>query len=197
VLIAAYNRRVDRPTEADLRIFPKYDDPELLKVGNPFLRPQFTHALELGFARSWMSGSATASLYHRDITDAYSRIYAIDASNPNYYAKRNVPQGRQRSRSSLDVAAKWPVLNKRAELLFTFTDIFNDFAIQQEIDGQGFRAYTKTSSRRRSRPWGCASGSDTRDEPEPQFGYDAVPPTGEDRGTCAACLWAGRDPRRN
>ena len=229
-LIAAYNRRVDRPTEADLRIFPKYDDPELLKVGNPFLRPQFTHALELGFARSWTAGSATASLYHRDITDAYSRIYAIDASNPNYnivnkifenagdsrqtgvqvvleqqvtspwrvsgsvnvfrneidafetillfpqrrpfaldastigtwdatmnnrfrmprsgelnlnyvyYAKRNVPQGHQRSRSSLDVAAKWPVLNERAELLFTFTDIFNDFAIEQEIDGQGFRA---------------------------------------------------------
>ena len=83
-LIAAYNRRVDRPTEADLRIFPKYDDPDLLKVGNPFLRPQFTHALELGFARSWTAGSATASLYHRDITDAYSRIYAIDASNPNY-----------------------------------------------------------------------------------------------------------------
>ena len=23
---------------------------------------------------------------------------------------------------------------------FTFTDIFNDFAIEQEIDGQGFRA---------------------------------------------------------
>jgi outer membrane beta-barrel protein len=57
-----------------------------------------------------------------------------------YYAKRNVPQGHQRSRSSLDVAAKWPVLNERAELLFTFTDIFNDFAIEQEIDGQGFRA---------------------------------------------------------
>ena len=57
-----------------------------------------------------------------------------------YYAKRNVPQGQQRSRSSLDVAAKWPVLNERAELLFTFTDIFNDFAIEQEIDGQGFRA---------------------------------------------------------
>ena len=54
--------------------------------------------------------------------------------------KRNVPQGRQRSRSSLDLAAKWPVLDQRAEVVFTFTDIFNDFAIQQEIDGQGFRA---------------------------------------------------------
>jgi hypothetical protein len=35
------NKRVDRPGEPELRVFPKYDDPELLKVGNPYLRPQF------------------------------------------------------------------------------------------------------------------------------------------------------------
>ncbi|MNC99365.1 hypothetical protein D3C83_176370 [compost metagenome] len=28
----------------------------------------------------------------------------------------------------------------RAEFLFTFTDIFNDFGLQHEITGQGFRA---------------------------------------------------------
>ncbi|MBX2952123.1 MAG: outer membrane beta-barrel protein [Leadbetterella sp.] len=32
-----YNRRVDRPNEADIRIFPKYEDAELIKVGNPEL----------------------------------------------------------------------------------------------------------------------------------------------------------------
>ena len=31
-------------------------------------------------------------------------------------------------------------MNGRAELLFTFTDMFNDFAIEREIDGQGFKA---------------------------------------------------------
>ncbi|MGB4844609.1 MAG: outer membrane beta-barrel family protein, partial [Ferruginibacter sp.] len=35
-----YNRRVDRPNEVDIRIFPKYDDAEIIKVGNPALRPQ-------------------------------------------------------------------------------------------------------------------------------------------------------------
>jgi hypothetical protein len=56
-----------------------------------------------------------------------------------YYAARNVPQGRERARSSMDLSAKWPV-SERAELQFTFTDIFNNFAVKQEIDGQGFRA---------------------------------------------------------
>jgi outer membrane receptor protein involved in Fe transport len=228
-LVAAYNRRVDRPGEPELRIFPKYDDPEILKVGNPFLRPQFTNAFELGYARSWTGGSASTALYHRDISDSFLRIFAIDDSNPNYdivnrifenagnskqtgvqvllaqsvglwrgtsnvnwfmndidaletvllfpirrpfavagssgdtwdltlnnrfqlpraielqanyiyYAGRNVPQGRERPRSSFDVAARWPFVNERAELLFTFTDIFNDFAVEHEIQGRGFTA---------------------------------------------------------
>lgn len=229
-LIAAYNRRIDRPGEPELRIFPKYDDPELLKVGNPFLRPQLTNAFEVGYARSWDGGSFSTAVYHRDIADAFLRILAIDGSNPSYdivnrifenagnsaqtgvelileqritgpwrvsgsvnwftndidalettllfpearpfflaassedtwdftvnnqvqlpnraelqlsfiyYAPRNVPQGRERARSSLDFSATWPVMNEGAELVFTFTDVFNDFAVQREIDGQGFTA---------------------------------------------------------
>jgi outer membrane receptor protein involved in Fe transport len=229
-LIAAYNRRVDRPGEPELRIFPKYDDPELLKVGNPFLRPQFTNVYEVGYARSWSDGSVSTALYRRDITDSFLRIFAIDDSNPNYdivnrifenagnsvqagiqvllaqeivdawrvtgnvnwyqndidplettllfptrrpfslpgskddtwaltvnnqirlpgstdlqasyiyYAARNIPQGIERPRSSVDVSAKWPLLNERAELQVTFTDIFNDFAIEHEIAGHGFNA---------------------------------------------------------
>ena len=229
-LVTAYNRRVDRPGEPQLRIFPKYDDPELLKVGNPFLRPQFTNAFELGFGRSWASGSVSTALYYRAIEDSFLRLFAIDDSNLNYdivnrifenagnstqtgvevlleheigdqwrvsgsvnwfkndidafetillfptrrpfalaaseddtwdvtlnnqiqlpnaielqlsyiyYAERNVPQGRERSRSSVDIAATRPIMNERVELLFTFTDIFNDFAVEREIDGQGFTA---------------------------------------------------------
>lgn len=229
-LIAAYNRRIDRPGEPELRIFPKYDDPELLKVGNPFLRPQLTNAYELGLRRSWSSGSMSTAVYRRDITDAFLRILAIDDSNASYdivnrifanagtsnqtgvevlveqeladawrasgsvnwftneidalettlffpttrpfslaaseddtwdftlnnqfrlpsqvellvtyiyYGRRNVPQGWERARSSVDLAATWPVMDNRAEFVFTFTDIFNDFAIQREIDGQGFTA---------------------------------------------------------
>ncbi len=229
-LIAAYNRRVDRPGEPELRIFPKYDDPELLKVGNPFLRPQFTNALEIGFGRSWGLGSVSMAVYHRDIEDAFFRVLAIDDSNPDYdivnrifenagdsaqtgievlmdheigdpwrvsggvnlyqnhidafdtillfptrrpfslsastddtwdltlnnqiqlpnalefqlsyiyYAARNIPQGRERARSSTDLTVRRPIMNDRAEVLFTFTDIFNDFAVEREINGQGFRA---------------------------------------------------------
>ena len=229
-VIAAYNRRIDRPGEPELRIFPKYDDPELLKVGNPYLRPQLTNVFEIGYRRSWDGGSVNTAVYRRDIADAFQRIFAFDDSSVSYdvvnrifenagnstqtgvevvaeqqisvpwrlsgsvnwfmndidaletellfptrrpfvlaasrddtwnltinnqvrlpregelrlsyiyYAGRNVPQGRERARSSLDLAATWPIMNGRAELVFTFSDIFNDFAVQQEVDGQRFTA---------------------------------------------------------
>lgn len=79
-----FSNRVDRPDEAELRIFPKYDDPELLKVGNPYLRPQFTRSYEIAYRRGWDGGSVSAALFHRDIEDPFTRVFAIDPSNPNY-----------------------------------------------------------------------------------------------------------------
>lgn len=80
----AFNRRVDRPGEPELRIFPKVDDPELMKVGNPYLRPEFTDNWEVGLEKSWNTGSAVFSFYYRDIEDSFRRIYSIDESNENY-----------------------------------------------------------------------------------------------------------------
>jgi outer membrane receptor protein involved in Fe transport len=79
-----YSNRIDRPGEPELRIFPKYDDPELLKVGNPYLRPQFTESRELSYERLWERGSAIVSLYRRNIDDPFARVFAIDDSNPDY-----------------------------------------------------------------------------------------------------------------
>ncbi|WP_343703262.1 TonB-dependent receptor [Chitinophaga sp.] len=69
-----YNRRVDRPNEVDIRIFPKYDDAEIIKVGNPALRPQFTNIFELGYRTGWKEGSLFSSLYHKRMDATIARI---------------------------------------------------------------------------------------------------------------------------
>lgn len=79
-----YNRRVDRSGEAQLRVFPKFDDPELLKVGNPYLRPQFTQTIELAWKHTWNTGYLFASAYHRIIESPFTRIYAIDTTSGVY-----------------------------------------------------------------------------------------------------------------
>lgn len=223
-----YNRRVDRPGEPELRIFPKYDDPELLKVGNPYLRPQFTDAVEIAHKYSWGSGSLFSAVYHRMIQDSYMRIFSIDSSDPDYdivnkiyqntgsatntgiellfgqditskwklsgsinwfsnaidaytgtllfpferpffieattnnawdaklsnelklpgdmefqltglyYSKKNIPQGEELARSSIDLGIKKNLWNKTAELIFSASDIFNNFGIRQRVKSDGF-----------------------------------------------------------
>jgi len=68
------NRRVDRPNEVDIRIFPKYDEPELIKVGNPALQPQYATNAELGYKTSWSRGSLYAAAYHRIVDGTITRI---------------------------------------------------------------------------------------------------------------------------
>jgi hypothetical protein len=38
---------------------PKYDEPELIKVGNPALQPQYSTSAELGFRTGWSRGAST------------------------------------------------------------------------------------------------------------------------------------------
>lgn len=81
-----YNRRVDRPNEVDIRIFPKYDDAEIIKVGNPGLRPQFTNSLELGYKNTWGNGYFYTALYHRFANGTITRISSIVPSSNLIYA---------------------------------------------------------------------------------------------------------------
>lgn len=69
-----YNRRVDRPNEVDIRIFPKYDDAEIIKIGNPALKPQFTSSWEAGYKTTWGSGSLYAAAYHKQTNGTITRI---------------------------------------------------------------------------------------------------------------------------
>ncbi|MDX8573269.1 TonB-dependent receptor [Elizabethkingia sp. HX QKY] len=81
-----YNRRVDRPNEVDIRIFPKYDDAEIIKVGNPGLRPQFTNSIELGHKYNWNNGYLYSALYHRFANGTITRISSIVPESTLIYA---------------------------------------------------------------------------------------------------------------
>lgn len=225
-----YNNRVDRPGEQELRVFPKYDDPELLKVGNPFLRPQFTRTIEAAYKQNFGATNISAAIFHRDIEGAFTRVYAEDTSttlyeiinkvyantghstqvgvellasgkpthgitlsgsvnayrnsidahtigldfpfrrtinieaseditwdaklnstikgpwgvelqfSASYYAPRNIAQGKQSARSSIDLGAKKALIGDKLELVLTATDVFNSFGVEQEVQGDGFKA---------------------------------------------------------
>ncbi len=96
-LSVLFNRRVDRPNEVDIRIFPKYDEPELIKVGNPALQPQYSTSTEIGFKTATATGSVYAAAYHRVVDGTITRIATRAPGSELLY---NVFQNGGRSRSS-------------------------------------------------------------------------------------------------
>ncbi len=113
-LTFGYNRRVDRPNEVDIRIFPKYDDAEIIKVGNPTLRPQFTNNFELGYKTSWQSGNFFAAAYHKSTNATITRIGTIAPGSTIIY---NIFQNAGKSNAYgielmlTQETAKWATLN--------------------------------------------------------------------------------------
>ena len=126
-LSAFYNRRVDRPNEVDIRIFPKYDDAEIIKVGNPGLRPQFTNSIELGFKTSWDKGYFYSAAYHRFANGTITRISSTAPGSILIYAifqnvKKSYNTGLELVYSQ--EVAKWLSFNFNANVYHNQIDSF-------------------------------------------------------------------------
>lgn len=109
-----YNRRVDRPNEVDIRIFPKYDDAEIIKVGNPALRPQFTNTFELGYKAGYDRGFLFASVYHKRMDATITRIAStVQGSNLIYNIFQNAGKSYNTGIELMlsQHAGKWAVFN--------------------------------------------------------------------------------------
>lgn len=89
-----YNRRVDRPQESALRVFPTYADPEILVIGNPTLVPQFTQSFEIGYRRTWEKGYIYSAVYHRISDNLLTRIITeVPPSNILTSISQNADKG--------------------------------------------------------------------------------------------------------
>lgn len=115
-----FNRRVDRPNEFDIRVFPKYDDAEIIKVGNPALKPQFTNSVELGYKTSFNSGYFYGALYHRMASGTITRIARIVPGSPLIYAVM------QNAGKSYNTGAEL-VFSKQVSSLFTYNLNLNGY----------------------------------------------------------------------
>ena len=71
--------------------FPKYDDAEIIKVGNPALRPQFTNSIELGYKKTWEKASLYSAFIIVFANGTITRISStVAGSNIIYASFQNV-----------------------------------------------------------------------------------------------------------
>lgn len=73
-LTFGYSRRVRRPRARQINPFTDYSNPYMLRTGNPFLRPEYSHVAELSWQRYFKTSNVGLTLYYRQTNDAVQRI---------------------------------------------------------------------------------------------------------------------------
>ena len=83
-----YGRRIQRPDYEDLNPFYNFLDKYTYEVGNPYLRPQFTHGAELTHT---YRGVLTTTLNYSSTKDIITEVLEqIDSTNTTFVKKSNV-----------------------------------------------------------------------------------------------------------
>lgn len=69
-----YSHRINRPEGEELNPFPEYQDPYNLFVGNPHLKPEDIHSIELGYNFKKGNSSFLSTLYYRHSYNSKTNI---------------------------------------------------------------------------------------------------------------------------
>lgn len=92
----SYSRRIRRPFGPQLNTFENISDPSEVHLGNPYIQPEYSNAVELSYIKNWGNHMISASGYLRANNDMISHVsfLAPMASNPHentmYYGHANV-----------------------------------------------------------------------------------------------------------
>ena len=73
-LLLSYSKRINRPDADELNPNPEFSDPRNAESGNPYLKPEQIHSLDLGYHLSMKSMEFNSSLYYRYKYDAFTSI---------------------------------------------------------------------------------------------------------------------------
>jgi outer membrane receptor protein involved in Fe transport len=129
-LRASYSRRIDRPRYEDLNPFVNQLDELSYRTGNPFLQPQFTHNMELGYTYKYTL-NFTAS--YAITTDFFTNI--VDTIE---VIKTEMTQENLSTRKVATLAVSYPWSPTKWWSTFTNASVYNvtneaDFGVGKAI----------------------------------------------------------------
>ena len=90
----SYSKRITRPSSADMNPFTNYSDPYNLRIGNPYLQPEYTDSYDLGHIHERKKYSITSSLYYRNSKGVISRVKEFYDNNTSAVTFMNIAETR-------------------------------------------------------------------------------------------------------
>ncbi len=114
-----YGKRINRPDYSDLNPFYYFLDKYTYQVGNPYLRPQFGHNIELNHS---FKGFLNTGVYYNKITDIIQQLLdQVDSTHTTFVKRENIASKRS---VGLQVSAGMPVTKWWRTNIYT--NVFNN-----------------------------------------------------------------------
>ncbi|WP_153796666.1 outer membrane beta-barrel family protein [Foetidibacter luteolus] len=135
----SYGRRIERPDYGDMNPFYYFLDKYTYQVGNPYLRPQFSHNIEL--THTYGGFLTTTFGYNKTKDIIQDVIEQIDSINTSYVRKSNIAS---QDNFNLSVSANFPVTkwyraNIYSQAIYNrFRGVINNG--YEDVSGIGFMA---------------------------------------------------------
>ena len=124
-LSGSYSYRIDRPNYQNLNPSRGYVDPYTYRQGNAYLRPQYTHALEMRYA---LKSGLFASVGANFTTDLINNLLFVTGGNQSYIMVLNIGQS-----VGYTATVGWPIsLGKRWQLQTNWLAFYNHYQFEYE-----------------------------------------------------------------
>ncbi len=92
---ASYSKRVSRPSTRQLNPAKRFTDTLNIRMGNPYLNPEFTNSFELTFNSYWKGGSFNSAIFYRDILDKIQRVKLVDENGVSTTTYDNISNAQE------------------------------------------------------------------------------------------------------
>jgi hypothetical protein len=101
-----YGRRINRPGTRQLSPFTDYSNPLILRVGNPYLSPEYTHNLELTYLYNHNKINFSNTVFYRKTVDLIMRNIVLNSNNQTIVTFTNLGTGDNMGNRHAQILAK-------------------------------------------------------------------------------------------
>ncbi len=85
----SYSKRIRRPRARQLNPIDTNEDPTFRRIGNPYLEPEYTHAVELSYSSFLPGATLTLTPYFRRRTNVFGFYQYLDVDSTTVFTFRN------------------------------------------------------------------------------------------------------------
>jgi outer membrane receptor protein involved in Fe transport len=86
----SYSRRINRPGARMINPFADQSNPEVVRSGNPLLKPEYVSSFEAGYTKTWSNSVLGFTVYYKHITNVINQVTILDTTGVSYMFPKNM-----------------------------------------------------------------------------------------------------------